>query len=150
MFDSIFQANPIWYYHLKVPSSWVKCSPGQMKIVQNTALKMNALKLPVPPQYTSSLTFLNRGHWVVSLYSPTQRKFCYKKGLCFRGFSDYCTAPPPHPVPASLRIEYDRCLAPQYLADLLILFHPGRTEYPHLLLLAPPMFFTFRHHWISI
>ena len=35
-------------------------------------------------------------------------------------------------------------LAPQYLADQLI--HPGRADYPHLLLLAPPMFFTFQHH----
>ena len=37
-------------------------------------------------------------------------------------------------------------LAPQYFADRLTLFEPGRAEYPHLLLLAPPMFFTFRHH----
>ena len=35
---------------------------------------------------------------------------------------------------------------PQYLADQLILFQPGRAEYPHQLLLAPPMFFTFRHY----
>ena len=35
---------------------------------------------------------------------------------------------------------------PQYLADQLTLFQPGRADYPHLLLLAPPMFFTFRHH----
>jgi hypothetical protein len=32
------------------------------------------------------------------------------------------------------------------LADQLTLFQPGRADYPHLLLLAPPMFFTFRHH----
>ena len=32
---------------------------------------------------------------------------------------------------------------PQYLADQLTLFQPGRADYPHLLLLA--MFFTFRH-----
>ena len=38
---------------------------------------------------------------------------------------------------------------PQYLADQLTLFQTGRTDYPHLLLLAPPMFFTFRHHWVS-
>ena len=37
-------------------------------------------------------------------------------------------------------------LAPQYLSDQLTLFEPGRANYPHLLLLAPPMFFTFRHH----
>ena len=36
---------------------------------------------------------------------------------------------------------------PQYLADQLALFQPGRADYPHLSLLAPPMFFTFRHHW---
>ena len=36
---------------------------------------------------------------------------------------------------------------PQYLADQLTLFQPGRADYPHLMLLAPPMFFTFRHHW---
>ena len=41
-------------------------------------------------------------------------------------------------------------LAPQYLADQLTLFQPGRADYPHLLLLAPPMFFTFRHHWFHI
>ena len=37
-------------------------------------------------------------------------------------------------------------LAPQYLADQLTQFQPGRADYPHLSLLAPPMFFTFRHH----
>ena len=37
---------------------------------------------------------------------------------------------------------------PQYFADQLTLFEPGRADYPHLLLLAPSMFFTFRHHWI--
>ena len=26
-------------------------------------------------------------------------------------------------------------------------FQPGRADYPHLLPLAPPMFFTFRYHW---
>ena len=31
------------------------------------------------------------------------------------------------------------------LADQLTLFKPGRADYPHPLLLAPPMFFTFRH-----
>ena len=35
---------------------------------------------------------------------------------------------------------------PPYLTDQLTLFQPGRADYPHLLLLAPPMFFTFRHH----
>ena len=39
---------------------------------------------------------------------------------------------------------------PQYLADQLTLFEPGRADYPHLLLLAPSMFFTFRHHCIHI
>ena len=34
----------------------------------------------------------------------------------------------------------------QYLADQLTLFKPGRADYPHLLLLAHSMFFTFRHH----
>ena len=28
----------------------------------------------------------------------------------------------------------------------LTLFEPGRADYPHLLLLAPPKFFTFRQH----
>ena len=36
---------------------------------------------------------------------------------------------------------------PPYFADQLTLFELGRADYPHLLLLAPPMFFTFRHHW---
>ena len=36
--------------------------------------------------------------------------------------------------------------SPQYFADQLTLFEAGRADYPHLLLLAPPMFFTFRHH----
>ena len=31
-------------------------------------------------------------------------------------------------------------LTPQYFADQLTLFEPGRADYPHLLLLAPPMF----------
>ena len=39
-------------------------------------------------------------------------------------------------------------LAPQYLADQFTLFQLGRADYPHLLPLALPMFFTFRHHWI--
>ena len=39
---------------------------------------------------------------------------------------------------------------PQYFADQLTLFKPGRADFPHLLLLAPPMFFTFRHHWLVI
>ena len=39
-------------------------------------------------------------------------------------------------------------LDPQYLPDQLTLFELGRADYPHLLLLAPPMFFTFRHHCI--
>ena len=38
-------------------------------------------------------------------------------------------------------------LTPQYLADQLTLLQLGRADYPHLLLLAPPRFFTFRHHW---
>ena len=29
---------------------------------------------------------------------------------------------------------------PQYFADQLTLFEPGRADYPHLLLLAPTMF----------
>ena len=35
-----------------------------------------------------------------------------------------------------------RCLIyrPQCLADQLTLFQPGRADYPHLLLLAPPFF----------
>ena len=37
-------------------------------------------------------------------------------------------------------------LAPQYLADQLTLFQQGRADYPLLIPLAPPMFFTFRHH----
>ena len=35
---------------------------------------------------------------------------------------------------------------PQYLADQWTLLQPGRADYPHLLLLEPPKFFTFRHH----
>ena len=31
-------------------------------------------------------------------------------------------------------------LAPQYFADQLTLFEPGRADYPHLLLLAPRCF----------
>ena len=41
-------------------------------------------------------------------------------------------------------------LAPQYLADQLTLFQRGRANYPRLLLLAPPIFFTFRHHCKSM
>ena len=37
---------------------------------------------------------------------------------------------------------------PQYMPDQLTLFEPGRADYPHLLLLAPLMFFTFGHHWL--
>ena len=44
-------------------------------------------------------------------------------------------------------LSLKRSLAPQYLADQLTLFHLGRADYPHLLLLALPIFFTFRHHW---
>ena len=40
----------------------------------------------------------------------------------------------------------DATALPQYLADQLILFQPGRGDHHHLLQLAPPMFFTFRHH----
>ena len=36
---------------------------------------------------------------------------------------------------------------PQYLPDHLTLFQTGRADYPHLLLLAPPNFFTFLHHY---
>ena len=38
------------------------------------------------------------------------------------------------------------CSGAGTFADQLTLFKPGRTDYPHLLLLAPPMFFTFQHH----
>ena len=31
---------------------------------------------------------------------------------------------------------------PQYFADELTLFEPGRADYPHLLLLAPPQYFS--------
>jgi hypothetical protein len=41
-------------------------------------------------------------------------------------------------------------LAPQYLADESTLFQPGMADYPHLLLLVPPMFFTFRHHCFNL
>ena len=37
-------------------------------------------------------------------------------------------------------------LAPKFLAGQITLFQPGRVHYPHHLLLAPPMFFTFRYH----
>ena len=39
---------------------------------------------------------------------------------------------------------------PQYFEDQLTLFEPGRADYPYLLLLIPPMFFTFRHHLFII
>ena len=35
---------------------------------------------------------------------------------------------------------------PQYLADQLTLFQPWGADSTHPLLVAPPMFFTFRHH----
>ena len=38
---------------------------------------------------------------------------------------------------------------PQYLANQSTLFHPGSADYPYLLLLAPPMFFTFWQHWVD-
>ena len=41
-------------------------------------------------------------------------------------------------------------LAAQYLSDHLTLFQPGRADYPRLLLLVPPMFFTFRHHCMRV
>jgi len=34
-------------------------------------------------------------------------------------------------------------------ADRLTIFKPGRADYPQPLLLAPPNFFTFRHHCIG-
>ena len=37
---------------------------------------------------------------------------------------------------------------PQYLADNLTLFQPWGADSAHSLLVAPPMFFTFRHHWL--
>ena len=37
----------------------------------------------------------------------------------------------------------------KYLADQLILFQPEGAESVHSLLLAPPNFFTFRHHWME-
>ena len=37
-----------------------------------------------------------------------------------------------------------------YLAEQLTLFQPGRADYPHLLLLEPPMFFTFRHKQLHL
>ena len=33
-------------------------------------------------------------------------------------------------------------LAPQYFADQLTLFKPGRADYPHLLQMAPPQYFS--------
>ena len=39
---------------------------------------------------------------------------------------------------------------PQYLADQLTLFQPWGADSAHPLLVAPPMFFTFRHHWKSL
>ena len=39
-----------------------------------------------------------------------------------------------------------RATAPQYLADRLTLFQPWGAYSAHPLLLAPPMFFTFRYH----
>ena len=38
----------------------------------------------------------------------------------------------------------------QYLSEQLTLFELGRADYPHLLLLDPPMFFTFRHHCSTV
>ena len=38
---------------------------------------------------------------------------------------------------------------PQYLADQLTLFRPWGADSAHPLLVAPPIFFTFRHHWYS-
>ena len=37
-------------------------------------------------------------------------------------------------------------LAPKYFANQLTLFEPEKVDYPHLLLLAPPMIYTFRQH----
>ena len=38
---------------------------------------------------------------------------------------------------------------PQYFADQLTLFQPWGADSAHPLLVAPPMFFTFRHHSLS-
>ena len=43
----------------------------------------------------------------------------------------------------------DHCWPPKFLADQSTLFQPGRADYPHLLLLAHPMFITFWHHWVD-
>ena len=39
---------------------------------------------------------------------------------------------------------------PQYLADRLTLFQPWGADSAHPLLVAPPMFFTFRHHCLVV
>ena len=38
-------------------------------------------------------------------------------------------------------------LAPPIFGSSVNPIPPGEGRLPHLLLLAPPMFFTFRHHW---
>ena len=65
------------------------------------------------------------------------KKHLGKVEICFK--SGFTLMPPVMPEPGGKQG------APQYLADQLTLFQPGRADYPHLLLLAPPMFFTFRH-----
>ena len=82
-----------------------------------------------------SATYCNQSWSCVSKYVQRlrkKRKYFNKSQLCRNqgGGARGATGPPP-----------------QYLADKLTLFQPGRADYPHLLLLAPPMFFTFRHHW---
>ena len=47
-------------------------------------------------------------------------------------------------------IIYEILKYSKYLVDQLTLFQPGRADHPHLLLLAPPMFFTFRQLCILI
>ena len=65
-----------------------------------------------------------------------QKDFCLRI-IIPKKINDAGTGGPGGPLPS-----------PQYLADHLTLFQPGRADYPHLLPLAPPMFFTFWHHCI--
>ena len=60
--------------------------------------------------------------------------------ICFDGFLDRFE------IVAKGSFKY---YISQYLSDQLTLFRPGRADYPHLLLLVPPKFFTFQNHCIK-
>ena len=86
--------------------------------------------------------------------APMGAPFCYYKEND-RGFLQLPTSRPHDDCnfidgPHCISVMPEPCPPPQYFANQLTLFETGRAECPPLLLLAPPMFFTFRHHCTHI